>query len=181
MIFVSCDPGPSNCAVVVIEACFEIDLTGDTLAYKYTDTFKVLHSQTLSLVEVKAEQKGIPGMTAQFLQHLSDLDTKYKFELGAVEDQGYKHGINCLPINVENNAIQGSFFGYFYGLQYGCKQVNPYDWKAFHKCHKTTKTISSYQKANLLSQIINRNKLQTVHEWDSAMIGLTSWYTRNDK
>jgi hypothetical protein len=173
MKFIGCDPGPSNCAIVIIEPLFEIDMTGAEVVYHFFDSYKIIYSETITLEETNS---GIPGITSTLVNHLNRLDKKYIIKLAAVEDQGIKQGPVVLPINVQNNSIQSAFYAFFYGCEMGTYHVIPSTWKEFHHCRGISKSVLSYQNNGLLQNVVNTNLLTTVHEWDAAMIAISKWF-----
>ena len=108
MLFISCDPGPKNCAITVVQRKEIIDITGDTMVIQKLNEFKVIYSICVNLGNA-------PDLMALNLAKvLSSIEEKYpNIQAAFVEVQGIKHNNSIYAINVYNNIAQAAFTSFF--------------------------------------------------------------------
>ena len=179
MFFIGCDPALTTCGIVVIKENYVMDLTGEIEKEVGTREYSIVYSECINLKSMYPSEPKVVGITKGLNDTLIELLDRFEIDAAFVENCGVSHNSKSLPVHVYNNVVQSSFYTFFTTIKYGSKHINPKDWKRRFGLVNKKKSIQLYRRLNSFSNVSGLGKLQTVHEWDAAMIALKGWEDLN--
>ena len=170
MLILGCDPGKTNCAIVVLDVNPIFELKNDDFIPFNEYTIIYSHVYNLSCTSTT-----VSGIILEFCACIVNLKDLYKVELAFVEVQGFKQGKSIMMNNVYNNIIQAAFITFWVTNSIDTRTVNPQKWRQKFGLNKIKKTAGQYRELCLLSNVINYKLLRTDHEFDAAMIAIAGY------